>query len=52
MNLEPSLQTKKETYEAPALIVYGSVATVTQGSGGNDSDDCSSGYWENTPDDE
>ncbi len=52
MNLEQALQPQKEAYEAPTLIVYGEVATVTKGSGGNDADDCSGGYWENDPDEE
>jgi hypothetical protein len=52
VNLEQLAQLEKEAYEAPELIVYGPVATVTKGSGGNDADDCSSGYWENDPDDE
>jgi hypothetical protein len=52
MDQKQLCQPEKETYEAPELIVYGSVAAVTKGSGGNDADDCSSGYWENDPDEE
>ena len=33
-------------YKKPALLVYGSVITLTRGQGGNDADDCSSGYWQ------
>lgn len=36
----------EEIYEAPTIIVYGSLLEQTKGSGGNETDGCSSGKYE------
>lgn len=39
-------------YEAPVVTTYGDVLTLTQGSGGDESDGCSSGKYESGPEEE
>lgn len=39
------------SYTAPQVVTVGTLLQVTQGSEGNDYDDCSSGKWENDSDD-
>jgi len=36
----------KETYHAPHMLVFGDVMTLARGSGSDESDGCSSGYYD------
>ena len=36
----------KETYDAPHILVFGDVMTLARGSGSDESDGCSSGYYD------
>jgi hypothetical protein len=54
MNLEQVTlkQQMAPQYEAPQVTPYGDLLTLTQGSGGDEPDGCSSGYYDSGPDDE
>lgn len=36
----------KEPYHAPYILVFGDVMTLARGSGSDESDGCSSGYYD------
>lgn len=36
----------RETYYAPHILVFGDVMTLARGSGSEESDGCSSGYYD------
>ena len=42
----PQTASTHEPYERPALIVFGPLIQLAQGSGGDDYDGCSAGHYE------
>lgn len=40
------MQEEQDVYENPSVITFGPIVTETRGSGGNQTDGCSSGHYE------